>query len=214
MVKSASLCFLVCALELMLHGCGGTPERSEARPSAAVTPWPGKALVVFVRPPSGLTFVDYARAPVFRAQSAELVLDPVEKNSEPEIVGILPANTKIAYQIDPGKHLFMAVGEGADFMAANVLANRIYYAVVLAQPGKGGRPHYSFKAVDRQEQGSKDFKELLEAARWVVKTRESLSYAASNMAAIKIKQYDGHRFWIQTTESERPNLLPDYGTGQ
>src|SRR5258708_18999007 len=215
MVKTNPLYSLLvmCALELFLYGCGGTPERNDTPLSATVTPLAGKALIVFVRPLSYITIIDYPRAPVFEAKYAESAPETVGKDSEPEIVAILPVKTMVAYHVDPGRHLFMAVGESADFMTAEVLPNRTYYVLVLARPGKHA-PLYSFKAVDKQEQGSKDFKEVIASSRWVVKTPEALSYAASNMPVIRSRQYESYRLWIQKAESKKPRLLPDYGTGQ
>src|SRR5437899_8903073 len=77
----------------------------------------------------------------------------------------------VAYQLEPGRHLFMVVGgEDADFMTADVLPNRTYYVLVSARPGRF-RVRFSFKAADKQEQGSKDFKEILASSAWVAKTR-------------------------------------------
>ena len=213
MAKRASLYTVVslCVIELMLIGCRGVPGRSEARVTAAADPLPGKAVVVFFRPPSGVTFVDYARAPIFRTQSAEFVLNTSENSAGPEIVGILSSNTKIAYQVDPGKHLFMVQGEGAEFIAADVLPGKVYYVLISASPSKRGPPRYSVKAVDTRQQTPKDFKELLEKAIWVVKTPESLSYTTANINAIKTKQAEGYRLWKQTAETGRAYLLPEYG---
>jgi len=80
-----------------------------------------------------------------------------------------------AYQIEPGEHLFMVVGgENADFMTADVLPNKTYYVLILARPGRF-RVLFSFKAVDKQEQGSKDFKEIIASSTWVAKTAEPSS---------------------------------------
>ena len=171
---------------------------------------PGEALVVFVRPPAYITIIDYGRIPVFEAKKSDSVTETVGKESEPEIIGILPVRTMVAYHVDPGRHLFMVLGQFADFMTADVLPNRTYYVFALARPGKF-RALYSLKAVDKQEQGSKDFKEIIASFKWVVKTPEALNYAASNMAAIRSRQDESYRVWIQKAESERPRLLPDDG---
>src|SRR6266850_1603642 len=199
------------AFGLCLYGCAGPTERGETQVRPSVAPMPGQALIVFVRPSSYITLVDSARAPVFKAKNSDSAPEAVGKDSEPEIIGILNARTMVAYHVDPGRHLFVVVGgESADFMTADVLPNRTYYVLVLARPGKF-RAVFSFKAVDKQEQGSKDFKEIIASSRWVVKTSEGVSYATSNMSSIRSKQLEGYRIWIQKPESERPRLLPDYG---
>jgi len=173
---------------------------------------PGKALIVFVRPPTYVTLVDHARAPVFEAKNSEPTPETAGRDSELEIIGILNAKTMTAYQIEPGRHLFMVVGgENADFMTADVLQNRTYYVLILARPGKF-RVRFSFKTADKQEQGSKDFKEIIASSTLVAKATESLDYAASNMRSIRSRQYQNYRQWTQKPESERPRLLPDDGT--
>ena len=204
--------FILSAFGLCLYGCAGPTERGGAQASPTVTPMPGKALIVFVRPPTYITLVDSARAPVFEATNSEPAPETAGKDSKPEIIGILNAKTMVAYQIEPGRHLFMVVGgEDADFMTADVLPNRTYYVLVSARPGRF-RVRFSFKAADKQEQGSKDFKEILASSTWVAKTTEALDYAASNMRSIRSRQYQNYRQWTQKAESQRPRLLPDDGT--
>ncbi len=196
---------------LCLHGCAGLTERGGAQLRPTVTPMPGKALIVFVRPPTYITLVDSARAPVFEARNSESAPETGGKDSKPEIIGILNAKTMTAYQIEPGRHLFMVVGgENADFMTADVLPDRTYYVLILARPGKF-RVRFSFKTADKQEQGSKDFKEIIASSTLVAKTTEALDYAASNMRSIRSRQYQNYRQWTQKPESERPRLLPDDG---
>jgi len=173
---------------------------------------PGKALIVFVRPPTYVTLVDYGQAPVFKTKNSDSALKTGGKDAEPEIIGILNAKTMIAYHVDPGRHLFTVVGgENADFMTADVLPNKTYYVLILARPGRF-RVLFSFKAVDKQEQGSKDFKEIIASSTWVAKTAETLDYAASNMRSIRSRQSQNYRQWTQKAESQRPRLLPEDGT--
>src|SRR5882672_10885864 len=107
---SHSLFFLLSAL---LYGYGDPTHSADT----VVGPTEGKALVVFVRTlSSDATSVDFRRSPVFELKSGASV---------PELVGILSVRMMVAYQIDPGMHLFMVVGENADFMTADVLPNRI-----------------------------------------------------------------------------------------
>ncbi len=203
---------ILSAFGLCLYGCAGPTERGGAQPGPTVTPMPGKALIVFLRPPTYVTLVDYARAPVFEAKDSETAAQTAGKDSEPEIIGVLNAKTMVAYQIEPGRHLFMVVGgENADFMTADVLPNRTYYVFILARPGRF-RVLFSFKAADKGEQGSKEFKEIIASSTMVAKTTEALDYAASNMRSIRSKQRENYRRWTQKAESERPRLLPDDGT--
>ena len=209
MNKSGSFLSVSIALTIMLcldYGFGESikpiPEAHAA--SATVTPMEGKAVIVFVRAFSpDATSVDYRQSPLFKLKSNE---------SEPELIGILSVKTKLAYQVDPGQHLFMVIGENADFMTAEVLPNRIYYVLVLARVGNRAAI-YSLKAVDKQAQISKDFEELFASSKLVENTPASLNWASSNRATIKSKQFEYYRVWTQKPDSERTRLLPDHGTG-
>ena len=197
---------VVFAVVLFLCGNGGhIALMQEAHASNdTATPIEGKAVIVFVRTNSSdATSVDYRRSPVFKLKSGE---------SEPELVGILPVKTKIAYQIDPGKYLFMVVGESAEFMTAEVLPNTTYYVLILARVGSR-TAIYSFKAVDKQEQNSKDFRELIASAKWVENTSASLNWAASNMVSIQAAQTKNYKLWTSKPESERSSLFPNDGVG-
>src|SRR5437667_2922056 len=71
---------------LCLHGCAGLTERGGAQLGPTVTPMPGKALIVFFRPPTYITLVDSARAPVFEARNSESAPETGGKDSKPEII--------------------------------------------------------------------------------------------------------------------------------
>jgi hypothetical protein len=84
-------------------------------------PEPGKALLVFMRP-SGVG--SGIQSTVYEVSGDEV-----------RIIGIVSAKTKIAYQAEPGKQLFMTVGESADFMSAELQPGRTYYASVAPRMG-------------------------------------------------------------------------------
>ena len=207
MTKTSALHQVVFAAVLSLCGYSGHIKfiQDAHAASATQTPIEGKALIVFVRTSSDATQLNYLSSPVFEIKNG---------SSEPELVGILREKTKIAYPLDPGKHLFMAVDEIADFMTAEVLPNMTYYVLVLARPGNR-RPIYSLKAVDKREQNSKEFRELIASSKWVEKTADSLNWAAkmSNKVAIASKQQRDYEPWISKPESERSRLLPNDGVG-
>lgn len=203
MTKTSALHHLlvVFAAVLSLCGYGGHIEFIQYAHAASATPMEGKALIVFVRTSSDVTQLNYRSSPVFEIKNI---------NSDPELVGILREKTKIAYQVDPGKHLFMAVDEIAEFMTADILPNMTYYVLVLARPGNR-MPIYSLKAVDKREQNSKEFRELIASSKWVEKTSDSLNWAFKNRLAITFKQARDYEPWISKPESERSRLLPNDG---
>jgi hypothetical protein len=54
---------------------------------------------------------------------------------EPKFLGIIANNTKITYEAEPGDRTFMVVSEAADFMEAETVAGRRYYAIVTPRMG-------------------------------------------------------------------------------
>ena len=105
-------------LALLLSACSGPLKYMQHVPSDRVVTAPdeGKAMVVFMRPASlG-----------FAIQSTVFLI----KEDTPVLVGHVAAKKKVSYQIEPWKHLFMVVSEAADFMAAELEANKTYYALV------------------------------------------------------------------------------------
>jgi len=150
-----------------------------------------------------MPFNDNARSSIFEIR---------DNSPDPQIVGLGGGGTKISYQVDPGKHLFMVVGETADFMAADVLPNSTYYVWVMVLEGKW-RARYSLKAVDKQEQNSKDFIEQLASSKWVENMAVSRDWAASNMPSIRTRYTQYYPLWTKKPESERSSLLPNDGVG-
>jgi len=57
------------------------------------------------------------------------------KNDNPELVALVANKTKVAYEVDPGRRLFMVVSESADYMSADLAPNRTYYALVTPRFG-------------------------------------------------------------------------------
>lgn len=72
-----------------------------------------KALVVLLRP-STLGSMDPSS--VFH-----------RRGEHPELVGIVAARSKAAFQAEPGEHLFMAIGQGADLMSADLQVGKTCY---------------------------------------------------------------------------------------
>ena len=109
MKKSAyRMSCMLLGLALLLSGCAGSVMNMTVVPAeqANFSPDPGKAMLVFMRPSSF----------GFAIQSA--VFEIVD--NEPKLVGVVAAKKKVAYQVAPGKRLFMVTGESGDFMGATL----------------------------------------------------------------------------------------------
>ena len=117
-MRSYGSYFSILFLLLFLSGCAGPVANMQMVPFERIVSAPekGKSMVVFLRP-SGFGFA--IQSSVF-----EITGDT------PSLVGIVAARKRVSYQLQPGTHLFMVVGESADFMSAELEANKIYYALV------------------------------------------------------------------------------------
>ena len=189
---------LTVTLALLISGCEGTIRHMREVPAGTpvAAPDPGKAVIVFMRP-SGLGLA--VQSSVFEM-----------KGDTPALVGIVAAKTKVAHQVSPGRHLFMVIGENADFMTAEVLPGRTYYALV--EPRMGFlKARFGLDPVRHKDVGTADFLASINDCRWVEKTSDAESWAASSMASIQSKRADYYPDWIAQPEADRPHLLPQDG---
>jgi len=192
------LAILAIAAAPLVTGCAGTVKNMRELPaaSAAPTPQPEKAMVVFMRP-SGVGFA--IQSSVFEVRDAR-----------PSLAGILAAKTKVAYHVDPGQHTFMVIGENADFMTADLLPNRTYYAYVSPRIGMW-KARFAFEPKHGPDLATAGFKGDLQECRWVEVTAESEQWMRDNLESIQSKRAEYFPDWQKTPAAERPGLLPDDG---
>lgn len=183
---------------LFLSGCAGSIKNMREVPagSAEVTPGKDKAVVVFMRP-SGMGFA--ISSSVFEVKGDKMAL-----------AGIVAAKAKVAYQVNPGKYLFMVVGEGADYMSAELLPNKTYYAYVTPRVGVW-KARFSLVPVHKQELNTPDFTDALEGCTWVEKIPDSDNWMQENIESIKSKHAEYYPEWMALPEEERVRLLPEDG---
>jgi hypothetical protein len=175
---------LASALCLFPLACIHAGEVKHMRPVASVdtTPRASEAVVVFLRP-SG--WGSGTQSSVFE------VTDP----GDSVLVGIVAAKMKVAYRTTPGHHVFMSVGENADFMDAMLDAGKVYYASLIAGPGYKAR--FILKPAHADQRG--DVAGWLSDTSWVATTRDSQQWAEENAASIGKKRA---RFWPQWIAGE------------
>ncbi len=180
---------------LFLSGCTGTVENMRVVPldKIVAAPKEGKSMVVFMRPS------DFGGA--YRSSLFE-----IKKNNPPSLVGIVTAKEKVAYQLEPGKHLFMVMGKNVDFMLAELKANKTYYALVMPKMGRW-IARFSLYPVPINQLYSSQFESKLNNCEWVEKTPASDDWLNSNMAGIQSKYKEHYAKWISKDLSERPQLL-------
>lgn len=191
-------CFVALASLSLLSGCAGTVKNMVVVPPGEEisSPAPGKSMVVFMRP-SSMAFG--IQSSVFDVNGDDVTL-----------AGIVAAKKKVSYEVTPGNHLFMVVGESADFMSAELMPNKTYYAFVTPRMGLW-KARFSLKPIHADEFSLEDFKECLQDCQWVRKSPESENWASSNMADIQSKRQEYYASWMSKGPNDRPELYPQDG---
>lgn len=109
-------------LVLALSACSSVMIKS---PDQRINPSPeAEAQIVFMRSS-------------FTAGALGVELFEIE-NGELRFIGQLPNGSKVAHRTKPGRKVYMAYGNAADFMIADVLAGKTYYSIVRPNWGTGG----------------------------------------------------------------------------
>jgi len=183
---------------LLLSGCAGSLKHMQLVESDAVqdSPSAGKSMVVFMRP-STLGFA--VQSSVFNVTEGD-----------PELVGLMPAKHKMAYELEPGKHLFMAIGESADFMHADLAANKTYYALVTPRMG-AWKARFSLEPIKADQLDGEQHENWLNSCQWVEKSDTSDEWAQTNMTSILAKQTKYYPAWLKKPEADQPRLDPQDG---
>lgn len=138
-------------------------------------------------------------------------------STEPAIfIGILSSGKKVAYQSPQGKRTFMVVSEAADFMEAELLPEKSYFAVVTPRMG-AWKARFSLWPVSNNRKThyriqSDEFEEWQKNTKFVSNTDESRAWFEQNKASIKSKQLQYWTVWQQKSAkslSERTLIQGD-----
>lgn len=194
---SKNRCFLpyiVIILPTLLFGCAGTVKHMQTVPLNKIVSAPdqGRSMLVFLRP-SGMGYA--IQSSVF-----EIVDD------KPSLVGILAAKKKVSFQVEPGEHLFMVIGENADFMTAKLEENKTYYAIVVPKMG-WWKARFSLRPIHVDQLNSSNLRSWLKGCEWVEKSSTSQLWANNNMPSIKSKFHIYYSDWMSKSWSDKPKLL-------
>jgi len=183
--------------EVESYGVPNEPPnvRGEARGRRRAAP--GKAAVVFLRPSGD--------------GSAQQSFVFEVKDNRSLLVGLLAAKTKVAYQVEPGKRLFML--DRMEFMTADLLPNRTYYVLLAPRTEnflRGGL-HFVLEPVRGKEMDSSEFKSSLADCRWVEKTDASENWYRNIAAYHESQRAKYYADWVTKPEPEKPYLLQGDG---
>jgi len=180
----------LCALVMVsiLGGC--MSSMMVKQPGAVPKPDADKALVVFLRPSS---FGGAIQASVYDTHG-----------TGNEFIGIVSSKTKLA------RHLFMVVGENADFMNADLDAGRTYYVLVSPRIG-WWKARFSLLPIHKDRAAkysleSERFRNWMSETEYVVKGPAALQWYSENKASIDSKQQQYMRDWQKTTPEHQAEL--------
>lgn len=179
----------------LMSGCVAT---SSYMTKASVTPQPtsDKALVVFMRPSR---YGGGIQASVYDTSNGSNVF-----------IGIVSAKTKIGYLAHPGRHLFMVIGENADFMNADLQAGKTYYVLVSPRMGMW-KARFSLLPI-HNDAGAKyntrspDFAQWQQETTYVQTTPGANAWYQAHAADIATKQADYMQKWNAASERQKAEL--------
>ena len=169
------------------------PPRQSTTPAAQLTPV--STAPTAATAPSKIVFM---RPHAFGGAIQASVFD-VTGSGDAKFVGIINMHTQVSYPVQPGRYTFMVVGESADFMEADIVAGKSYYALVIARPG-AWKARFSFVPVRDNEKRVEQWEQSL---RPVVATPRTTAWARQNASSIESKRSRYYAEWSTKPESQR-----------
>ena len=176
---------------LVMSGCASMHMTDVAEGNRIDKPSPGKSLVVFMRPS------------FFGGAIQSVIYDG------DTYIGTLSAGKQIAYETEPGQHMFMVVSEAADFLSADLDTDKTYYTAVVARPGLM-RARFSFRPQNGQI-SEKELNDWITSTTQVVVGEEGRKWAESNAESVAAKKAEYLPQWESKPEDEKQKLLKESG---
>lgn len=150
------------------------------------------------KPNADTALIYFARASSFGGAIQATVYD------DDVYIGTISANTNIAYKAKPGRHMFMVVGESADFMQADLLAGKTYYTDVVVRPGVW-KARFSFRPNNGQIPDA-EVQKNLQDTKQVEPNSEGLKWAKDNAVSIVDKKNEYLPKWQAKPDSDKQIL--------
>ena len=182
-------------MALFLGGCASSKMQVAENQTLSQVP-SGQARVVFMRS----SFIGSAiQASVFEVTAGE-----------PSFIGIISNGTKIAHTTSPGSKTYMVISEAADFMKADLAANKTYYGIVSPRMGVW-KARFSLYPVKKDpaskfNTASDEFNGWVQNTKLVDNTPESKQWARENNADIRDKYFEYWAKWQEKTPAEKKEL--------
>jgi len=184
------------ACSILIAGCVATSKDMVRSTATSHQPEPGKALVVFMRPSR---YGGAIQSSVYDTSSAS-----------DTFIGIVSSGTKVAYQADPGHHLFMVQGENADFMNADLDAGKTYYVLVSPRMGMW-KARFSLLPIHNDTAAkyslkSPNFQKWQADTQFVDKSATADAWYQAHAADISAKRVEYMTKWSAATEQQKAEL--------
>jgi hypothetical protein len=176
---------------LAAAGCAGTVQHMTAVPNVDLAAASNESIVVFMRP-SGAAFA--VQSEVYEAPDGQPA----------RLAGIVAAKKKVAYRTPPGEHLFMVIGEAADFMSARLDPGKVYYVLVTPRVGLW-KARFSLRPVHPSE--ATELGQWQSDTAWVQVNEDSARWAAENAADVEALRGKYMPEW--TEKADKPVLRSD-----
>ncbi len=188
---------IIVVLLFFFIGCAGSSNYMRLVPDQQASYLPGEdeSVIIFMRPQT-LGFA--IQSTVFDISTDENML-----------VGIVSAKKKVAFKTRPGKHLFMVVGENADFMKADLDAGKTYYALVHPRMGVW-KARFSLGPVSKNV-NQKQLDSWLTTCKYTENTDGSYKWAEQHASNIQKMRVGYMKKWNSRPDSSKPMLNPEDG---
>jgi hypothetical protein len=179
------------SLAMLFTGCA-TVMQPVSKTAESYRPADNEATIIFLRSTSVLNF------PVGGDSQGGCGIRPSVfdvTGEETKFLGKVLCYTQLAYKTNTGEHMFMIVGESADFLRTNLGGGKTYYAVVIGWPG-WLYSRFSLNPVQRHEQNQEGFQANKNTFKFVENTPESYAWAAKHAAGIEKKRDENMPRWL------------------
>lgn len=177
-------------LILSFFGCATPNMDFSQSANTTITVSQEKALIYFIRPKE-LGFL--INAAVYDGE---------------DFIGFVPYSQKLPYFAAPGQHRFMVVSEAADFMDADLLPNKTYYAEVDPRMGVW-RARFSLLPITKNELYTTRVKTWIEKAQLIENKPSAYDWAKENKQSVLEKKETYLKKWLEKDKDQQPYLKPD-----
>ena len=195
-MKKIFSCYSLLLAVLLLSGCAGSTRLMKSAADASYEPLADKAVVIFMRP----------QTMGFAVQS--VAYDII--GNENKLVGIVSAKKKVAYITNPGEHLFMVIGESADFMIADLTAGKTYYALVTPRMG-WNKARFSLTPVHKNQVNLSNLESWKKACIFTENSESSHQWAEKHSRNVEGMRGRYYEKWKQKPKESQPFLKPEDG---